>query len=333
VGAVDEPLDLVLEPQTVARTLVYEGSAPATGERFEPDAAARGMVFLTNPLPEVVLAPAGTVLTSGDGARTFATLEDIEIPAADPFGAATFGTAVVDVVADTPGPAGNLPIGALSGELPSGVLYQNRFPLDGGTERAVAVVTEEDQQRLLERANEELSAQVAAALDDELEAGWQLLGEPRAASDMTATFNVQPGGDAEEVTIRAELPVEGSAYDPDALEAAAVEALDARVRAVAPEGFQVVERSVTISTPRQLEMSSGVAYEMTSSATVEAQLPEDLESELAERLEGKREAAARSIVEDIEGLSSYSVDYGPDWLPWEPAPRFSNRISVSIDGS
>jgi hypothetical protein len=333
VGTVGLPLDVTIEPSTISRTLVYEASTAATGERMEPDEAARGMVFVTNPHSESVLLPAGTIFTSADGIQTFSALEDIEIPAADPFGAATFGTAVVDVIADAAGMAGNLPIGALSGELPSGVLYQNRFQLDGGSERVVKVVTEADQARLTRQAEAGLEAQIATALDDELDSEWRLLDAAKPSSDVTVVFDAQPGDEADDVTIRAALPVEGSAYDPAALEAAARRMLDGRMRALTPDGFRIVADSMAVSTPRRIETASGVAYEVTSSATVEAVLPDDLQSTLASELEGKSEGSARRIIDGIKGLAGYHVAYGPGWLPWEPVPRFSNRISVAIDGA
>lgn len=324
-------LDVTVEPVVVSTVLNHEATRPATGERQVPDAKARGMIFLTNPLSRPVEIPAGTTVTSLDGTRAFLTTETIEVPAADPFGAATFGTAVVDVEAIEPGPGGNLGTGELAGELGSGILYQNRFPLEGGTTRAETYVTEDDLEALARDAEQELRARVDGALDGELESGWLLLGSPETPGDVNLSYSAEAGAVADEVSIRAELRVEGRAYDPAELERLAKSELERRLSAATPEGFSLLLDSVRHSQPESA--GSPVSYVMRSEATIQAYIDPALESQLADALTGKSEGSARRLLDGIEGLAGYRLSYGPDWLPWEPVPQFANRVSVDIDVS
>jgi hypothetical protein len=325
--------DVVLEPRLISETIQTEMTAPATGQREIPDTGAQGMVFLTNPLTQAVTIPAGTVIVSLDGEQEFLTTAEISVPAADPFGAATFGTAVVDVSAIAPGPDGNLATGELAGELPSGVLYQNRFPLDGGTLKVETFVTSDDLAGLAARAEAELQGGVDTALLGEIEPGWQLFDNPHATDLLSASYSAAAGDVVEEVSIVAELRVEASVFNPDDLHHAATVELERRLGSMTPEGFGLVLDSMQTSAPQPIDSESGFAFTMSSQATIEAYIDPALEASLPEDLTGKSEASAARILDDIGGLASYRLSYGPDWLPWEPVPRFANRISVDIDAS
>lgn len=329
VAADGVALDVALEPLVLSEVLTYEATLPASGERQVPDAKARGMIFLTNPNSYPVEIPAGTTVSSLDGSQVFLTVEAIEVPAADPFGAATFGTAVVDVEAVDAGPDGNLGTGELAGELGSGVLYQNRFPLEGGTTRTETFVTQADLDALAQQAEQELRARVARALDGTLEPGWLMLGAPETPEPMAVSYSAEPGAVASDVSIRAELRVEGRAYDPAELERMARSELERRLSAATPEGFSLLLDSVRHAPPEQA--GSAVAFVLHGEATIQAYLDPALESQLADELAGKSEASARRVLDGVEGLAGYRLEYGPDWLPWEPVPQFSDRISVDID--
>jgi hypothetical protein len=74
-------------------------------------------------------------------------------------------------------------------------------------------------------------------------------------------------------------------------------------------------------------------FTLSADGTVEADLGDDFEQEFAGALTGKGETYAIEALQEIEGVERFDVDYGPDWLPWKPAPQLSNRITVAIDGT
>ena len=327
-----QPLDVEITPTSISSTVTFEGTAPATGERTIPDDAARGMVFLTNPFSEVVVLPAGTIFAPQEGDVSYETLERIEVPAADPFESARFGTAAVGIQAVQAGTVGNLDVGELSGAHETGILFQNRFPVDGGTEMTVATVTQQDIESLRHAARDDLEIRASSALNDELAPGWELVGEPQIDGEMSAEFSAEPGTDAEEVTINAMLAVQGQMYDPAAVEEQARDNVLAQLASQVPSSFGLVMESVRLSSPQQVGDSGQTAFRIEAEATAAAQFDSDQIDELAEDFSGHGENHAATVLDRTPGVESYSLAYGPSWLPWDPIPRFTNRVSVDVRG-
>ncbi len=329
-GADGASLDLAIQPEPVSTVLTYQSSVPVTGERQVPDQPARGMVFVTNPASRPILIPANTSLFTADGALQFTTTEDIDVPAADPFGSATFGTAVVSVIAAEPGPESNLGTGELIGELESGVMFQNRFPLEGGSLKLERFVIGDDHARLMNQANEALTSQIANALDDFVLPGWELVDPPGAPQQLQAIFSAEAGAVADEVSIEAELLVEGQMYEPQGLFQSARNELGQELEASVDDGFEILPDSIEFSGFEPVAIDRGVAFILRGEAVTRAVLDPYLESTLADDLVGRSEANATEAVSSIDGLQGFQVSYGPDWLPWDPIPRLSSRITVDV---
>lgn len=325
-------LDLSVDPAPVSETLTFEFAAPATGETFVPDTPARGMIFLTNPHSEPIQLAAGTAFTSGEGA-TYLALEAIEIPAADPFESARFGTAVVGIEAVEPGPSGNLDTGELTGTLESGIMFQNRFPLEGGSLASVAVVTSSDLDALRTRVEAELATRMGSALDEHIPDGWMLVDAPQVTEDLALSYSAESGAIADEVSVVGEAVVAGQIYNPGELESAARDRLLSMLTSAVPEGFGLKMDSIQLSSPQPATDVGGPALTMTAEGSAIAQFGADFDDRLKDDLSGKSESYATSLLEQTPGIESFEVSYGPDWLPWEPIPRLSNRISVDVDGS
>lgn len=122
-------------------------SVPASGQVQVPFGRAAGTVTLANPLDGVVRVPAGTVLLTAGG-TPFATDADVAVPGAvHSFSGSTNGVETVQVTAVQPGPAGNVPAGAiaqLQGRLAGALLVTNYASMSGGTLRTVYHVTARD---------------------------------------------------------------------------------------------------------------------------------------------------------------------------------------------
>ena len=326
-------VDVAVEPTSITETLTFETSIPTTGEIVVPDTPARGMIFVTNPHTEIVVLPVGTVFARPDAEMTYVSLEPIDIPAADPFQSAQFGTAVVEIEATEPGPAGNAGVAALSGTLESGIMFQNRFPLQGGAMQTVAVVTGEDLETLKSHARTELQSRASQALNAQIPEGWALVETPEIVDEMAATYSADTGSVAETVSISAEARVAGAVYDPAALEQAARDALLEKLSFDVPAGFGLDFESIRTSAPFSDGQSGDAVLTLSAEATAKAVLGDEFEDEFASRLVGKSESYATNALHEVPGIESFNVTYGPDWLPWNPVPRLSNRISVEIDGS
>ncbi|MEZ4520131.1 MAG: hypothetical protein R3A46_00610 [Thermomicrobiales bacterium] len=327
------PLDIAVVPTTLKDTITFEATVPATGESLVPDGTARGMVYVTNPSSEEIVLPTGTIFTGPNGEASYLSVEEIDIPAADPFGSARFGTAVVEVEATEPGPSGNLDVGELSGTLASGILYQNRFPIEGGTSKAVAVVTESDIESVKSAARDGIETLRPSSLDEQIPGGWAVAQPATIKGDILMTVSTSTGTVANEVSVVATADIEGTVYDPAALEADARDQIQRILAAAVPEGFGLDMESLRTSVPRAVGDGSSVAFILTAEATAAAQFDAVFRDELAGDLVGKGEEHAVETLESLQHVNAFSVSYGPDWLPWNPVPRFEERISIDVDGS
>ena len=327
------PLDVAIEPRQLTESIAFEASVPTTGMAVLPDEPARGLIFLTNPHTERILVPEGTSFGIEGHAILYQSLSDVEIPAADPFASATFGTAVVGIEAIEPGPDGNLDVGILTGTLESGILFQNRFPLEGGSMKNVAVVAKEDLRALQTSALDGLQNQVSEAFVGLVPAGWEFVERPAMAGEPSITFSGEEGMESAFVSIRAEAAIAASIFDPAELELMARESLQGRLATAVPEGYGLLVESVHISAPAVAGPNIYDPRTMRASAQTEAQLDQATIDQLRRDIVGMRESQAFDNLQQVAGISDFSLSYGPDWLPWEPIPRFPNRVSIDVNGS
>jgi hypothetical protein len=328
-----EGLDVVVQPTTISNTIAFESSIPASGEMLIPNSPSQGMIFLTNPFTEVMHVAAGTIFASTVNDISYISLEPIDVPAADPFGSARFGTAVVGIEAAEAGPAGNLDVEELTGTLESGILFQNRFPVTGGDLKSVAVVMNEDLEALKALADRDLESKVGSALDAQIPEGWTLVNPPRLVNQVSANYSAEAGTVRDSVSIQAQVQVSADIYDPGALEEEARTRLLGMLSGSVPQGFGLIVDSVRLTVPQDVGGDGSRVFLMGADGTAEAQFDPDFAEQVSHDIIGKSEAHAAETLQQIDGVESYSVDYGPDWLPWEPVPRFSSRISVEINGT
>ncbi len=325
-------LDVVVEPVPMIETLTFETTVPASGERLVPDDAARGMIFLTNPHTEPFELSAGSVFAT-EGGQAFLSLESITIPAADPFVSAQFGTAAVGIEAVDPGPAGNLDAGDLTGTLDSGIIYQNRFPFEGGSLRSVAIVTQADLDGLRDLATQEFASRTGNALDGQVPDGWILVNGAEQAGEITLTYTAEVGAAVEEVAVIATIDVAGEIYNPGDLEQAAREHLLTAMSGSVPGGFGLDVETLRFSTPQPVDNANTPALRMSAEGTATAQIGPEAEAQLRSDLVGKGQDRAALVLAQMPGVESYSMEYGPSWLPWRPVPRLGERISINVSGS
>jgi hypothetical protein len=323
------PLDLAVPPRTLAKTVTFEASIPTTGERFVPDQTATGELLFTNPTTVEIFVAAGTLLYTADGAE-YATATDLTIPAADPFGSLTFGSASVQVTAGEPGNAGNQPAEALTGQLDSGVYYSNRSEIAGGTERRIAVVSQADKVALEQQALSWFESLGAAELADQLQPGEEFLSGSLAAGQPQLSFDQQVGADAAQLTVRGTVALSGAAYNAAELHAAAREALNSELTGLAPSGEVLIADSVDIGQPQPLGSAAPPTFMLNGTAATRAVIsPEQLEEARAE-LVGADAQRAGEVVATLPGVASSQVEVGPGWLPFGRKPRLESRVTIEV---
>ena len=328
-----EVLDVVIEPRPIEHAITFEASIGTTGLAILPDEPARGLIFLTNPHTDRVLVPEGTTFAADGHNVQYRSLADVEIPAADPFESARFGTAVVGIEAIEPGPEGNLDVGVLTGSIDSGVMFQNRFPLEGGSMKEVAVVATDDLEALKSMAIDGLQKQAPTALAEQVPDGWEYSEPPAMVGEPSFTFSSEAGGETETLMVQAEAVVAAAIFSPVELERSAREFLQKNLTAEVPVGFGLLVETIRISPPSQESETNLEPRTMTAVAQVEAQLDQETMDQLRSDAVGKRQAQLSEVLSGVPGVSEFELVYGPDWLPWEPIPRFPSRISIDVYGS
>jgi hypothetical protein len=332
VTADGQPIDgdaafaLVAEPRQVE--VVWEGSAPATGVRVEPDGTASSAIELRNAAAEPLTIDAGTTIATETGVE-FAFAEAVTVPAADAATGAP-GAASGTVHAAQAGSGGNVGTGELGGRLENGVYYSNRMgPAAGGTDKEFPVVDQADLDGLIVAAREAAPGLASEAVAAE-QADTKILTSSVEVAGQVDEFDHAAGDEVAEVTLRTTLTVDVLTYDGAAASERYEAALAERLAADAPDGFAVGAEDIAFAEPAVVEESDGGArLEVAANAEAEAVLDDEERARLAAALAGASPEEAAALLGQAEEIAEFSVDYHPSWL----APRMPNtagRIQFEI---
>ena len=325
---IDEQAAFALAPQERQIEVIWEGSAPVTGVRVEPDGTASSAIELRNASAEPLTVDAGTTVATETGVE-FAFAEAVTVPAADP-ATGRPGAATGTVQAVQPGSGGNVGTGEIGGRLPNGVYYSNRMePAAGGTDKEFPVVAQEDLDALhtaAASAAPELAAEVLARDQP----GEELLLSSATISRQDDAFDHKAGEDAEEISLRSTLTVDVLSFDGAAARAEYERILAGRLNGDAPEGFVVAPEEIVFEGPTETEESDrGVRLEVKAKANAIAELDDGERAALAAELAGASAEDAAAILARRPEIADFSVGYHPAWLPDE-MPNNAGRIQFEI---
>ncbi len=332
VTADGQPIDVeaafALTPQQRQVEVVWEGTAPVTGVRVEPDGTASSAIELRNATAEPLAVESGTTVTTETGVE-FAFTETVTVPAADP-ATGNPGAATGTVQAVQAGSGGNVGTGEIGGRLPNGVYYSNRMqPAAGGSDKEFPVVAQEDLDALRAAATSaapELAAEVIARDQP----GEEILLSTATVSGQDAAFDRQAGEDAAEISVRSTLTVDVLTFDREAASVEYEQILASRLSAEAPEGFAVAPEDIVFEGPIETEESDrGIRLEVKAQADAVADLDDAERAALAAELAGASAEDAAAILARRPEIAEYTVDYHPAWLP-EQMPNNAGRIQLEI---
>uniref|UniRef100_A0A831X954 Baseplate protein J-like barrel domain-containing protein n=1 Tax=Thermorudis peleae TaxID=1382356 RepID=A0A831X954_9BACT len=322
-----QTLDLAIPARPIERTINVELSRPTTGERFEPDGTASGQVVLVNPFPRSVTIPGGTTLTGSNGV-SYTTLSEVTVPAADPFGSLSFGSATVGIQAAIAGPDGNADPGVVTGQLDNGVFYNNQQPISGGTLKRIPLVAEGDLNALREQAKTELQGKVDQTVQEALEPGERLLEGSIEVGEPNYQFSHQVGDAADQVTVRASLTVRARAYNPDAIHQQAQDEAGRRLARLAGPQVVLLGNTLEFTEPEAIG-SSGTAWRIAAAGQARIVLTEEQLAAAQEAVAGKSLAEAEAALRRIDGVADARIALQPDWVP-RRMPEFASQIQVVV---
>ena len=341
-----EPAATAIQPRTY--TILLQGPADGAERRtgtaeqvatvvatgtYPIRVQATGTVVFFNFNTSAVEVQSGTLVAASE--QAFATVTPIVVPAGQltPDGRVQAGEATAPVMAVAPGQAGHVAAHAIDTVLSEGPrnrlrgfannaarLVDNPNPTSGGDERTGPEFTQADVDAAAEGLRAALVAQVEAALGEgDLRVP---VGEPaepafEGVDDLLGTRD-QPA-----VEIRGTLAYDTWLVDPEQLERAAADRIEADREAV-PDGYRLVDADTTVEvtgtvgTPERAEISVAVG------GRAVAEVAPD---EVLERIRGLTPTEGEAALVD---LGRARIDLWPDWA--ETITELDWRIDVAIEG-
>jgi hypothetical protein len=317
-----------IAPEERQIQVVWEGSAPVTGVRVEPDASAVGPIELRNPGSNPVTVAKGTVVKTETGVG-FAFTEDVSVPAADPSSGRS-GAATGSVRAVEAGSGGNVGNGELGGRLPNGVYYSNRLqPTQGGTDKQFPIVSADDLAKLSAAAKKAAPDLAAVAVNND-DPNAKVLATTVKVSQQRDEFDAQIGADADSVSIRSTLTLQLESYDATLAREKYEPLLLSRLSDAAPQGYAIDPKSVVYTDPVEKTDDQGaIRLQVSAKANAVAVLDEAEKERLATSLAGQDEQSANAILQGAPEIENYHVDYQPAWLT-KQMPANADRIRVEV---
>jgi hypothetical protein len=246
------------------------------------------------------------------------------VPAAnDAYGA---GRADAEIRAAEGGEAANREIGMLSGQLENGVYYSNRdVQVGGGTDRVTKSVAQEDIDRLVAHANEQLPQRlVSAPLSD----GRMVLPGTLQPGELNYTTDHQAGEQVDTVTIDATMVVSVMAFNPADAVLQATEQLETMLRANTPEGYELEPETLTTADPVLVnDQGDAGLYVLTATANARAMIDDAQRDEIAEAVSGLDPGEAETVVRQYPSVDQVTIDTFPGIL-FTSLPENAERIEI-----
>lgn len=321
--------DIKIAPAPLSNTSAFDKTIPTTGARYEPDGTASGKILFTNPLTTAVSLPAQSKITGSNG-QVYLTQGAVTIPAADPFGSLSFGSAAVAIVASQGGSGYNADPGKVVGQLSNGVFYTNREPVGGGTDKKIPTVSPDDIAALTEEAKKDLDSRAESEFMGKVGSDMKLVPDSLKKGEPALTFSHKENEDATEVAVHTTVDVNALIYDPVKLhEQARVEASKRLASQAGPDAM-LLGTSLQMTEPKALN-DQQTGFSIHANATVRSIITDEEQTRLASSLVGKDPATAESLLHQQSDVANFQMTLSPTWLP-QKLPELASRIQIKLAG-
>ena len=309
---------------TVEDTLIK----PTTGRRREAEGVARGYVTVRNRTRQAVVLPAGSRVMTADGTGFLTDAEFLVPPTLQVGGRDVPGEAIVAATAEAPGLAGNAPalaITTVDGPFGGALEAFNPQPLQGGSEREVALVSERDLTDLDNVLTERLQSAAIEHLRRDRPANQTLIVWSPAAGNpqiLKHEFSARPDEHAADLSLSMEIRALGTAFSTEDLEAV----LRQRLRdSLEGQAFEI--DSVRVVTTEVLGERQGV-LDLRVQAIAEA-VDTINHNTVRETVAGRSLGEGLQALRALPGVDRVTVTHDPP--DTSNFPRIGFRIDVKVE--
>ena len=322
-------LERGIVPATVMEATVQDSlTKPTTGRRREAQGVATGFVTIRNRTRQAVVLPVGTRVMSDDGTGFLTDAEFLVPPTLQVGGRDVPGEAIVAVTAESPGLAGNAPalaITTVDGPFGGALEAFNPQPLEGGSEREVALVSERDRTELEALLSERLQSAATERLRRDRPANQSLIvwspasGNPQV---LRREFSAVADEHAADLSLSMEIRALGTAFATEDLEAVLRRRLQDSLEG---QAFEI--DTVRVIDTEVLGERQGV-LDLRVKAIAEAVETID-HSEVRDTVSGRSLGEGLLALGNLPGVDQVTVTHDPS--DTSNFPRIGFRIDVQVE--
>jgi len=329
VTPTDDPNTLQTMP--FETTLVRDGDAPATGKMTIPDGTASGAMTFRSRSDGATTIKAGVAL-KGPKDVSYVLQSDVVVPGLN-FVRGQLGEASGKVQASQPGPAGNLGAG-FSSRYTDNVTYISG-EIAGGTEKQVAMVTDDDIAGLRAHLERDARLHALADVNAALPGGATALNDYVTLRPPAMTAQPPAGTQAESVHVRVAIGAQVPVYQNTDFDALIDRRLTEVVRdtSAADGGARrVLPETVVKAKPTFVDVQGSVVrYFASVTGRTRAVVTDADLSQLRTALVARGAQVADQMLAGDPRFGGHAIRYGPSWLPKivrERMPRTASHIHL-----
>lgn len=330
-AAADVDIEAGLVPaMRLSITVDESGTLPTTGTQALAAVPALGSVIFVNQTPGGVEIPAGTTVSTSAGTPVlFRTTETARVPA----GAGQQREVPIQALQASAGEVGNVDAGLINtvvGDLAARLTVRNLTPTYGGTSRSAAVVSAQDQERLLAIVRQQLQSRAYVEMLPRLNEAQTLILETVHIAEERAdwtVFSADVGQAADTLSLDMRAVVEAVAVNQRLGQQVVLAQLSRQI----PRGRQLIPESVVyeVGAVTQVFQDGAVQFDITGSGLVAAQIDT---ARVQEQLAGRPHEEALAYLHtqfDLDPARPATIDLIPGWLG--RLPLLPVRITVRVE--
>ncbi|RMF80578.1 MAG: hypothetical protein D6737_07615 [Chloroflexi bacterium] len=316
-------------PATVLRVEVEEvGTTQTTGSQDLGNVPATGSIVVINQTDSPVILPAGTTVSTSAGTPVlFRTTEDARLES----GVGNQLEVPIEALGGASGEAGNVDSGMINtviGPLANVITVRNLAPTTGGESRTVAVVTEEDRERLLAIVRQQIQSRAFTEILPRLSDTQFIIIETvhiaEERSDWT-TFSAEVGDVADTLTLTMRAIVEATTVNEQLGRQIAFAQLAQQI----PAGHIVRPESVNYERgPAENLDNNRIHFTMTGTGAI---VEEINTAQIQDQIAGLSVEEALAFLENEYDLADDAppvINLTPDWFG--QLPMLPMRISIVV---